>query len=86
MQYVQCQPVKPNRGRNEIVVGCKNVDEEMCRQLKQTREAETQRHTFYGRTTSMEIERKFLILRLPEHLDDYRIIMLIHQLSSRDVV
>ena len=37
MQYFQCQIVKPNRERNEFVVGFKNVDEEKQQELAQQR-------------------------------------------------
>ena len=40
MQYFQCQIVKPNRERNEFVVGFKNVDEEKQQELAQQRKVE----------------------------------------------
>lgn len=40
MQYFQCQLVKPNRNRNEFVIGFKNVDEEKTQELAQQRKVE----------------------------------------------
>ena len=40
VQYFQCQLVKPNRDRNEFVVGFKNVDEEKKQELAQQRKVE----------------------------------------------
>ena len=40
MQYFQCQLVKPNRKRNEFVIGFKNVDGEKQQELAQQRRVE----------------------------------------------
>ena len=40
MQYFQCQLVKPNRERNEFVIGFKNVDGEKQQELAQQRRVE----------------------------------------------
>ena len=48
VQYFQCQLVKPNLQRNEFVIAFKNVDEEMRRQLKLTKEMEMQREIIEG--------------------------------------
>ena len=40
VQYFQCQIVKPNRDRNEFVIGFKNVDEEKQQELAQQRRVE----------------------------------------------
>ena len=40
VQYFQCQLVKPNRDRNEFVIGFKNVDEEKKQELAQQRKVE----------------------------------------------
>ena len=40
VQYFQCQLVKPNRDRNEFVIGFKNVDEEKKQELVQQRKVE----------------------------------------------
>lgn len=48
LRYFQCQLVKPNSKRNDVVLAFKNVDEEMRRQLKQTKEMEMQREIIEG--------------------------------------
>lgn len=48
VQYFQCQLVKPNLQKNEFVIAFKNVDEEMRRQLKLTKEMEMQREIIEG--------------------------------------
>ena len=40
IQYFQCQLVKPNRERNEFVIGFKNIDEEKNLELAQQRKVE----------------------------------------------
>ncbi|MGN0981989.1 MAG: response regulator [Candidatus Limivicinus sp.] len=40
VQYFQCQLVKPNRDRNEFVIGFKNIDEEKKQELAQQRKLE----------------------------------------------
>ncbi|MCI7795717.1 MAG: response regulator, partial [Lachnospiraceae bacterium] len=40
VQYFQCQLVKPNRDRNEFVIGFKNIDEEKTLELAQQRKVE----------------------------------------------
>ena len=39
-QYFQCQLVKPNRDRNEFLIGFKNIDEEKTLELTQQRKVE----------------------------------------------
>ena len=41
IQYFQCQLVKPNPGRNEFVVGFKNVNEEKAQEMLQQHRLET---------------------------------------------
>ena len=40
LQYFQCQLVKPNRERNEFVIGFKNINEEKMQELAQQRKIE----------------------------------------------
>ena len=48
IHYFECQLVKPNPVRNEFVIGFKNTDEKIRRQLKQIHEMEMQREIIEG--------------------------------------